>query len=76
MKPTALVTANVRFRNSDNGMIGSGTRDSTNTNPAIATRAITISVMICDESHAQVLPPRLVKRTIAESPPASSPAPR
>jgi hypothetical protein len=76
MKPTALVTANVRFRNSDNGMIGSWTRASTNTKPAIAITLITISVMICDEFHAHVLPPRLVKRTTAESPPASSPAPR
>jgi hypothetical protein len=70
------VTAKVRFRNSDNGRIGSGTRASTTTNPAIATTAITISAMICDEPQAHVLTARLVKRTIAERPPASSPAPR
>ena len=76
MNPTALVTANVRFLNSDNGRIGSGTRDSTNTNAVSATTASTINAMIRVEFHGHVVPPRLVKRTTDDKPPASSAAPR
>ena len=68
MNPTALVTANVRLRNSDSGRIGSGTRDSTNTNAVSATTASTINAMIRVEFHGHVVPPRLVKRTIADKP--------
>ena len=76
MKPTALVVANVLFRKSVSGRIGSSALLSTKTNAGSSTMLRTISPMICGDPHAQVVPPRLVKSTIDVSVPASRAAPR
>ena len=75
MKPTALVTVNVRFLKSSSGRIGSAALRSTNANATSERTPTAISTIIWAESHGQVVPPRLVKSTIAERPPASSDAP-
>src|SRR5437773_9270427 len=64
MKPTALVVANVLLRKSESGRIGSSARLSTKTNAGTRTILARISATICGDPHAQVVPPRLVKRTI------------
>ena len=76
MKPIALVTENVWLRKSESGRIGSAARASTRTNSGVSTMLATISTIICGEPQAHVVPPRLVKRTIDASEPASSAAPR
>ena len=76
MKPTALVTANVWLRKSSSGRIGSAARLSCQRNAGTRTTLAMISPIICGELQAQVVPPRLVKRTIAPRLAASSAAPR
>ena len=75
-KPIALVTVNTRFRNSVSGRIGSAALRSTSTNADEHATPATASATIWGEPHGQVVPPRLVNSTIADSPPASSAAPR
>ena len=75
MKPTALVAVNVRLRKSESGRIGSSARRSTSKKIGSRTMLRTISPTICGEPQAQVVPPRLVKSTIAVRAAASSAAP-
>ena len=75
MKPTALVAVNVRSRKSESGRIGSSARRSTSKKIGSRTMLRTISPMICGEPQSQVVPPRLVKSTIAVRSAASSAAP-
>ena len=75
-KPTRLVTVNTRFSNSVSGRIGSAARRSTNAKATSDATPITTRAMLWADSQAQVVPPRLVKSTIAESPAARSAAPR
>src|SRR5690348_3723322 len=76
MKPVAAETANVRLRKRSGGRIASLARRSTDTNVVSNTTDSTIRTIDSLESHANVVPPRLVNRTTHESPPASSAAPR
>ena len=76
MNPTPLVTLNVRFLKSVSGRIGSAALRSTNPNATSSTTPSTPSTIIWMESHAHVVPPRLVNNTIEERPLASSAAPR
>jgi hypothetical protein len=76
MKPTALVTTKIRFLKSCSGRIGSAARRSTRTNAIRSRGPMIASATLCGESQAHVVPPRLVKRMIAERPPARSDAPR
>jgi hypothetical protein len=57
-------------------MIGPAARDSTNTKSGSNRMLATISAMISGELHAQVMPPRLVKRMTVLSAAARRPAPR
>ena len=52
MNPTALVTTNVRLRNSASGRIGSAARDSTNGNSTSITTLTMINAMMNDEDQA------------------------
>jgi hypothetical protein len=76
MKPIALVTVKVRLRKSSSGTTGSAARPSTSTNAPRSATPSTSSPTIWLEPHAHVVPPRLVKSTNADSPPASNAAPR
>ena len=56
-------------------MIGSVARDSASTNSGSSSAASTASTTIGVESHAYVVPPRLIRRISADSPPVRSDAP-
>jgi hypothetical protein len=76
MKPIPLASRNVPERNNESGMIGSGARLSCQTNAtSMATPAIP-SPTISGEPQSYWLPPHVVTRMSAATPPASSPAPR
>jgi hypothetical protein len=74
-KPTALVAEKIRFRKSERGRMGSLARDSTSTKAGSRTTLAAMRPSTCHESKAQVVPPRLVKSTIADSAPPSRMAP-
>ncbi len=76
MKPTALVTTKTRLRNSSSGRIGSLARCSTNGNATKSSTPTTSIRIGSGDPQAYVVPPRLVNSTIADSPPASTAAPR
>ncbi len=76
MNPIALVSANVRFRKSSSGRIGSAARASTNGKSTSRPSPTTIIDTIAGEPQSYVVPPRLVKSTIDVRAPARTAAPR
>ena len=66
----------VRFRNSDIGTIGSLTKNSTVMNAAIATPAVTTSMMLVEESQSNWLPPMETQMSRVETPTARSTMPK
>ncbi len=75
MNPMALATTKIGSANNNGGRIGSRALASTTANAAVRTGASAISTSIGGEVHANVVPPRLVSRTIEPSAPASKTAP-
>ena len=76
MKPTALVTANVWLRKSESGRIGSAARLSRQMKAGSRSALAIINPTTGGEPQPHVVPPRLVKRTIAPRLDARSAAPR
>jgi hypothetical protein len=76
MKPSVQHTTKIAFANSESGNIGSRALFSAMANPAARIDASARSAIIAGESHGSVVPPRLVKRMMHPSAPASNAAPR
>ena len=77
VKPIALATLNTRERNSVSGMIGSAARPSCQTNAARSSDARRRrGRRSSGEPHAYWLPPQVVSRISAATPPPRSAAPR
>ena len=76
VKPIAFATSKTRERKSVSGTIGSSARRSCQTNAASSTTPAIPRPMIVDEPHGYWLPPQVVSRMSAPTPPVSSPAPR
>ena len=73
--PMALETLKTLERNSVSGTIGSGARVSCQTNAASSTTPATPSPMISGEPQAYSVPPQVVSRISAPTPPVSRVAP-
>ena len=76
VKPIPLASRNVPERKSVRGMIGSAARLSCQTNAASNATPASPSPTISGEPQGYWLPPQVVSRIRAPTPPASSPAPR